>query len=166
MDANPNMAGSKLAEGGCACGAVRYRMLGPPLIVHCCHCSWCQRETGSAFVVNALIESDRVQLLAGSVELTDTPSASGAGQHIARCARCRIALWSHYAFAGIGERVKFVRVGTLDEPAQLPPDVHIFTSSKLPWLDLAGNAAVFPEYYRKKDVWSEASLARLQALLG
>ena len=96
----------------------------------------------------------------------DTPSASGAGQQIARCARCRIALWSHYAFAGIGEQVKFVRVGTLDEPAQLPPDVHIFTSSKLPWLELAGSAAVLPEYYRKKDVWSEASLARLQALLG
>jgi hypothetical protein len=141
-------------------------MLGPPLIVHCCHCSWCQRETGSAFVLNALIESDRVQLQAGSVELVDTPSASGAGQHIARCARCQTALWSHYAFAGIGEQVKFVRVGTLDEPAQLPPDVHIFTRSKLPWLDLPGSAAVFPEYYRKKDVWSEASLARLQALMG
>ena len=166
MNASPNMAGSQLAEGGCACGAVRYRMLGPPLIVHCCHCSWCQRETGSALVLNALIEGDRMQLLAGSVELIDTPSASGAGQQIARCARCQTALWSHYAFAGIGERVKFVRVGTLDEPAQLPPDVHIFTSSKLPWLDLAGSAAVFPQYYRKKDVWSEASLARLQALLG
>ena len=166
MDANPDMAGSQLAQGCYACGDVRYRMLGPPLIVHCCHCSWCQRETGSAFVLNALIESDRMQLLAGSVELIDTPSASGAGQQIARCARCQTALWSHYAFAGIGERVKFVRVGTLDEPAQLPPDVHIFTSSKLPWLNLAGSAAVFPEYYRKKDVWSEASLARLQALLG
>ena len=166
MDANPDMAGSQLAQGCCACGDVRYRMLGPPLIVHCCHCSWCQRETGTAFALNAIIESDRMQLLAGSVELIDTPSASGAGQQIARCARCQTALWSHYAFAGIGERVKFVRVGTLDEPAQLPPDVHIFTSSKLPWLDLAGSAAVFPQYYRKKDVWSEASLARLQALLG
>lgn len=159
-----DIAGSHSAEGGCGCDDVRYRMLGPPMIVHCCHCSWCQRETGSAFVLNALIETDRVQLMAGSVELVDTPSASGAGQQIARCGRCRTALWSHYAFAGIGERVKFVRVGTLDVPAQLPPDVHIFTSSKLPWLSLAGGAPALPEYYRKKDIWSEASLARLQAL--
>jgi hypothetical protein len=134
------------------------------MIVHCCHCSWCQRETGSAFALNALIEGDRVQLLAGSVEQVDTPSASGAGQKIARCTHCKTALWSHYAFAGIGEQVKFVRAGTLDKPARLPPDVHIFTSSKLPWLTLTGGAPVFPEYYRTKEVWSEDSLQRRQAL--
>tara|TARA_R110001592_G_scaffold363398_2_gene687942 strand:+ start:12241 stop:12765 length:525 start_codon:yes stop_codon:yes gene_type:complete len=151
-------------DGGCSCGDVRFRMLGPPMIVHCCHCSWCQRECGSGFVLNALIESDRVQLLAGAVEQVDTPSASGAGQKIVRCSRCSTALWSHYAFAGIGEQVKFVRVGTLDKPALLPPDVHIFTSTKLAWLTLAEGSQVFPEYYRAKDIWSADSLQRRQAL--
>jgi hypothetical protein len=160
-----NVPKSKSADGGCSCGDVRYRMLGPPMIVHCCHCNWCQRETGSGFALNALIESDRVRLLAGSIEQLDTPSASGAGQKIARCARCKTALWSHYAYAGIGEQVKFFRVGTLDKPAQLPPDVHIYTSSKLPWLTLAEGAPAFPEYYRAKDVWSEASLQRRKALV-
>jgi hypothetical protein len=160
-----NVSESQSAEGGCSCGDTRYRMLGPPMIVHCCHCSWCQRECGSGFVLNALIESDRVPLLTGSIELVDTPSASGAGQKIARCARCKTALWSHYAFAGIGEQVKFVRIGTLDTPALLPPDVHIFTSTKLPWITLTEGAPVFPEYYRAKEVWSEASLARRQVLV-
>lgn len=158
-------AGSKVSEGGCSCGGVRYRMCGAPMIVHCCHCSWCQRESGSGFVLNALIESDLVQLLAGTVEQVDTPSASGAGQRIARCARCRTALWSHYAFAGIGEYVTFVRVGTLDNPDHWPPDVHIFASSRLPWLVLGEGALVFPEYYRAKDVWSGPSLERRKVLV-
>src|SRR5262245_11050644 len=112
------------AEGGCDCRYVRYRMDSIPLFVHCCHCRWCQRETGASFALNAMIESDRVALLAGEVDLVDTPSESGRGQKIARCPRCRVALWSHYA--GAGPLVKFVRVGTLDNPDLLPPDIHIF----------------------------------------
>jgi hypothetical protein len=164
MSQNTTEAEAESAEGRCSCGDARYRMLGPPMIVHCCHCSWCQRECGSGFVLNALIESDRVQLLAGTVEQVDTPSASGSGQKIVRCSRCKTALWSHYAFGTIGEKVAFLRVGTLDRPALLPPDVHIFTSTKLPWLRLDDSAPVFPEYYRAKDIWPAASLARRQAL--
>ena len=108
------------AEGGCSCGAVRYRMESAPIFVHGCHCTWCQRETGASFALNAMIEADRVALLSGEPEVVLTPSASGAGQRIARCPSCRIALWSNYA--GSGETVRFVRVGTLDEPARLPPD--------------------------------------------
>jgi len=115
-------------DGGCACRQVRYRMTGEPLFVHCCHCSWCQRETGTAFALNAMIEADRLQLLEGEVCIVDTPSNSGKGQRIARCPRCSVALWSNYD--GAGEAVRFVRVGTLDDPAALAPDVHIFTSSK------------------------------------
>src|SRR5512134_549026 len=110
-------------DGGCTCRFVRYRMTIRPLFVHCCHCRWCQRETGASFALNALIESDRVQLLQGEVDVIDTPSNSGKGQKIARCPRCRVALWSHYA--GAGAAVRFVRVGTLDEPDRLPPDIHI-----------------------------------------
>lgn len=151
-------------EGGCSCSAVRYRMDGPPMIVHCCHCSWCQRETGSAFAVNALIEADRVQLLSGDVEEVLTPSASGAGQRICRCSRCKVAVWSRYAMPDIGDKVNFVRVGTLDRPVLLPPDVHIFTTSSLPWVSLDGDAPAFREYYRAAELWSPDSLRRRHVL--
>lgn len=149
-------------EGGCACGTVRYRLIDVPLFVHCCHCRWCQRETGSAFALNALIETDRVEILQGKAEIVDTPSNSGKGQKIARCPLCRVALWSHYA--GAGELLSFVRVGTLDEAQRFPPDVHIFTSSKLPWVILPADTPAFPEYYRRSEQWPEQSLERWSAL--
>jgi hypothetical protein len=117
-------------EGGCDCRRVRYRMLGLPLFVHCCHCRWCQRESGASFALNALVEADRVVHLAGEPDLVSTPSASGAGQRIARCPVGRIALWRNYA--GTGPLIRFVRIGRLDAPDRLPPDIHIFTASKQP----------------------------------
>jgi hypothetical protein len=151
-------------DGGCTCGAVRYRMTGGPLFVHCCHCRWCQRETGAAFALNAMIEADRVVLLAGKPEAVPTPSASGRGQMIARCPDCRVALWSTYA--GAGDAVRFVRVGTLDEPDRLPPDIHIYTASKQPWVMIPPGVPAVPEYYRARDHWSAVSLARRKALKG
>lgn len=149
-------------QGGCACGAVRYRMTSKPLFVHCCHCSWCQRETGSAFVLNAIIEADRVDLLEGDPEAVMTPSASGKGQKIVRCPECRVAVWSHYA--GIGDKVSFIRVGTLGEPGRLPLDIHIFTSTKLPWVEIPEGAPVYAEYYDWRKEWPEASQARRLAM--
>ena len=157
------MATTETFSGGCDCKAVRYSMLGTPLFVHCCHCRWCQRETGSAFVLNALIESDRVQLLSGEVDLVLTPSNSGKGQKIARCRQCRIALWSHYA--GGSDRFTFIRVGTLDNPDRFPPDIHIFTMSKQPWVILPDNVPVMPGYYDSKLYWPKESLERRAALL-
>ena len=149
--------------GGCTCRAVRYRMETRPLFVHCCHCRWCQRETGAAFGLNAMIETDRVTLLAGAPELVDTPSESGRGQKIARCPKCRVAVWSHYA--GAGPSVCFVRVGTLDQPDHLPPDIHIFTVSKQPWVVLPPGVPAVPEYYDRNQHWPKESLARREALL-
>ena len=149
-------------DGGCTCRAVRYRMSRRPLFVHCCHCTWCQRETGSAFVLNAMIESDAVTLLSSAPEAVTTPTASGAGQTIARCPTCKVAVWSHYA--GGGEAIRFVRVGTLDDPSRLPPDVHIFTSTRAPWLTLPADVPAVPEYYDRKTLWPAASLARLATL--
>ncbi len=120
--------------GGCDCRAIRYRLASEPMFVHCCHCRWCQRESGASFALNALIETDRITLLGQPPEMCLTPSASGLGQQIARCPTCRIAVWSHYA--GAGPVIAFVRVGTLDEPDRLPPDIHIFTSTRQPWLVL------------------------------
>lgn len=157
------MEESFVAEGGCTCRQVRYRMVSRPLFVHCCHCRWCQRETGSAFVLNAMIEADRVELLAGTPESVATPSNSGKGQKIARCPSCRIALWSNYA--GAGDRVRFVRVGTLDEPDRLPPEIHIFTESKQPWVLLPPETPAFAQYYDRERLWPPESLARRRALL-
>ena len=148
--------------GGCTCRNVRFEMLTVPLYVHCCHCKWCQRESGAAFALNAMIESDRVRLLEGEVEVVDTPSNSGRGQKIARCPRCHVALWSNYA--GAGEAVRFVRVGTLDSPDALPPDIHIFTASKQRWVSLPADANVVSEYYKASERWPAESLARRRAL--
>ena len=151
-------------EGGCTCRAVRYRMTDTPLFVHCCHCRWCQRETGASFALNAMIEADRVVLSSGAIEKIMTPSNSGKGQKIARCPTCRIALWSHYA--GAGDKVCFVRVGTLDDPDRFPPDIHIFTASKQPWVVIPAGAPAVPEYYDRNKYWPKASLERRRALLG
>ena len=150
--------------GGCDCRTVRYQMTTRPLFVHCCHCRWCQRETGAAFALNAMIESDRVVPLHGEPIAVNTPSSSGKGQKIARCPQCYIALWSNYA--GAGDAIRFVRVGTLDEPDRLPPDIHIFTASKQPWVVLPPDTPAVEEYYDRKQFWPEESLERRRILLG
>ena len=150
-------------DGGCTCRFVRYRLTTKPLFVHCCHCRWCQRETGSAFALNAMIEAERAQLLQGEVEVVDTPSNSGKGQRISRCPKCHVAVWSNYA--GAGDAIRFVRVGTLDEPDRLPPDVHIFTASKQPWVILPPTTPAFDGYYKAAELWPSDSLARRAALL-
>ena len=150
-------------DGGCDCRAVRYRMTSKPLIVHCCHCRWCQRESGASFALNAMIESDRLENLGAEPELVDTPSESGKGQLIARCPRCWVAVWSNYA--GAGPLLKFVRVGTLDNPDALPPDIHIFTASKQPWVVIPPGQPAVPEYYERDKYWPAASLERRKALL-
>ena len=153
---------TQVHEGGCTCRQVRYRMTSKPLFVHCCHCRWCQRETGSAFVLNAMIEADRVELLAGEPEAVMTPSASGKGQKIARCPRCRVAVWSNYS--GGGSAVRFVRVGTLDNPDAMPPDIHIFTMSKQPWVVLPEGTPAVAEFYDIKKMWPAESQERRQAM--
>ena len=150
-------------EGGCTCRTVRYQMISAPLFVHCCHCRWCQRETGASFALNALIEADRVIVLQGEPEVVATPSNSGEGQKIIRCPSCHIALWSNYA--GAGDALRFVRVGTLDDPDHLPPDIHIFTASKQPWVVLPQGTPAVAEYYDRDRYWPKESLERRRTLL-
>jgi hypothetical protein len=149
-------------EGGCACRHVRYRMESLPLIVHCCHCRWCQRETGAAFALNALIESERLTVLEGEPEKVNTPSQSGKGQQIVRCPHCKVAVWSHYA--GGGTLTSFVRVGTLDDPDRFPPDIHIYTESKQPWIALPEDVPATEAFYDIPSTWSAESLKRYKAL--
>lgn len=151
-------------DGGCTCRHVRYRLSSVPIFVHCCHCTWCQRETGSAFALNAMIETDRVELLEGEPETVHTPSLSGRGQNIVRCPSCRIAVWSHYS--GAGQKVAFVRVGTLDRPDACSPDIHIFTSTKQKWVVMPPDVAAVPEYYDRTVQWPAESLQRRAKLMG
>jgi hypothetical protein len=147
-------------QGGCACGAVRYRLTSDPLLVHCCHCLNCQRQTGSAFVINVLIEADRVEVLSGDPQPIDVPRERGK-QRIWRCPTCQIALFSKYT----SPKMRFVRAGTLDDPAAVEPDVHIFLRSKLPWVTLPESMPAFNVYYDTKKLWPAASLERLEALM-
>jgi hypothetical protein len=148
-------------EGGCSCGAVRYRLTSDPLFTHCCHCLSCQRQTGSAFVINLLIESDRVEVVAGTPQPVDVPRDDGSSQRIYRCPDCQIAVFSSYGHPGIS----FVRGGTLDEPSGFSPDVHIFTRSKLGWVALPESTPAFDVYYDSKKLWPAESLERLRAVM-
>jgi len=150
-------------EGGCACGTVRYRLGSPPMFVHCCHCRDCQRQTGSAFALNALIEADRVLLLSGNAEPIAVPTPSGKPHEIYRCSSCRVALWSIY---GGVQKLRFVRVGTLDDAAALKPDVHIYVRSKLPWVTLPENVPAFDSYCDSRKLWPAESLQRRRAIFG
>jgi hypothetical protein len=148
-------------EGGCTCGAVRYCLKMRPIFVHCCHCTWCQRETGSAFAVNAFIEASQVELLKGEPVKSTLPSLSGKGQVFWRCPDCGVTVWSNYG--GAGPNIHFVRVGTLDDSARLPPDIHIYTSTKLPWVVLPEGVPAVPAFYKPADYWPAESLTRFQA---
>ncbi len=151
------------ADGRCTCGLVRYRLNRAPMWVNCCHCTWCQRETGSAFVLNALIESDQLELLASEVEVINTPTASGRGdkgQMISRCPRCKVALWSNYSTAG--GAICYVRIGTLDEPWRFRPDAHIFTSAKLPWVTIPDGVLATESHYNRDEVWPKEAYKRFR----
>jgi hypothetical protein len=148
------------SEGGCACGEVRYRLASEPMFVHCCHCLNCQRQTGSAFVINLLIEADRIELLEGEPQPISVPRSGGKKQKIWRCPTCQTALYSQYT----SPKVRFVRAGTLDDPSAVAPDVHIFTRSKVPWVNLPDSVPAFDVYYETEKLWPAASLERLDVL--
>jgi hypothetical protein len=148
-------------EGGCSCGEVRYRLASEPLITHCCHCLNCQQQTGSAFVINLVIEEARFELLAGEPRAVDVPRDRGATQRIFRCPTCGVAVFSEYG----GPALRFVRGGTLDGGARVEPDVHIYTRSKIPWVTLPPSVPAFEEFYDLPEVWPPESLERLEAAM-
>ena len=152
---------SPTRDGGCTCGHVRYQVTSEPMIVHCCHCRGCQKNSGSSFALNALFESDRVKLISGQVEDVTVPTPSGTGQIITRCSKCKVAVWSNYNMGGLREHIRFIRVGTLDEPEQFPPDVHIYTCSKQPWVILPKKDRRVEMFYEFKETWSLESAERL-----
>ena len=148
-------------KGGCACGAVRFALLRDPLIVNACHCRDCQRLSGGAFVVNAWIERTEVDLRQGDLAVAELVGGSGAPHRVHRCAACGTQVWSRY---GESSDTLFVRVGTLDDPSALPPDAHIYTRSKQPWLQLPDDGTVHESSYSLRSVWTPEAIARLKAV--
>ena len=114
----------------------------------------CQRLSGSAFAINALVDAEKVRLLSGKPERVEMDTPSGEGQTILRCPQCKVAVWSHYHMGGIREGICFIRVGTLDDPDRMPPDVHIYTSTKQPWVTLPTGAHMVDAFYDFNSTWS------------
>jgi hypothetical protein len=148
-------------QGGCGCGAVRYRLKSGPMFTNCCHCADCQRQVGSAFVINAIIETDRIEVLSGRIAPTGLPTDSGRPHLVYRCTACGTTLWSDY---GDRKVMSFLRATTLDDRGAIQPDAHIFTRSKLPWVQLPAGVPAFEVYYDMKAQWSPEALARRTAL--
>jgi hypothetical protein len=149
--------------GQCACGQTRFRLVVGPMFTHCCHCSQCQRLTGSAFVLNAIIENDNIELLSGEVILTPGPSESGRAHDIYRCGNCMTAVWSDY---GGRSNYRFVRVGILDDPSAITPDAHIYTRSKLDWVIIPPDQRAFETEYILEQEWTPRQLERRARAIG
>lgn len=147
-------------DGGCACGTVRYRMQAPPLIVHCCHCHACQREVGSAFAVNILIEKTESPLLSGETEAFAVPTVSGNPHLYNRCMKCQSIVWHEYHPPG--PQIRFIPAGTLDPGHGIKPDIHIFTDSKQPWVPIPEGAKSVPQFYEYRETWRPESFERLR----
>ncbi|KAI0123575.1 glutathione-dependent formaldehyde-activating, GFA [Xylariales sp. AK1849] len=148
-------------DGGCACRQIRYTLPRRPIYVHACHCRYCQRETGSSFALNAMYEANLVTVTTPTEpEFIETPTQSGAPQTIARCPTCKVAVWGSYGAHG-GNLIRIIRVGTLDEPDLFPPEMHIYTSTKQPWVELKGDVPFVEEFYHKPDYWPKDRLERL-----
>lgn len=156
---------NEVLAGGCDCGQSRYQLTGRPMFVNCCHCRWCQRETGSAFALNAMYESHLFKLTNpdSSLETTTLPTQSGKPQRLYRCPSCKVVLYSLYG--DNGDYIRFVKVSTLENPDVLPPGAHIFTMSKQPWLNLEDGAPQFEEFYKRPGLWSKESLERIGAVV-
>lgn len=111
-------------------------------------------------MINILIETDRVELLAGDPQPVAVPRSGGKKQTIWRCPSCQVAVYSQYTTPN----VRFVRAGTLDDPSAVAPDVHIFTRSKVPWVALPDDVPAFDVYYDTDKLWPAGSLERIAAL--
>ena len=154
-------------EGGCDCGAVRYRLDAEPIVIKCCHCHACQRQTGSAFALNLVIETEAVTFSGARPEVIEMETASGHGQSNHRCPQCHVSLCSVMHMAG--DKARFMRAGTLDDTSGLAPDLHIFTAARQPWVVIPEDAEQFEAFYTGKDVvrvFGEDNALRWRKVLG
>lgn len=154
--------GTGMHEGGCGCGAVRYRAAGVPIFANNCHCRLCQQQTGSSSGVNAFFESERVELLSGTLVATRLKAGSGGDQIIQSCSACGTAVWSHYPL--LGEGASAIRVGTLDHPGAIRLDAVIYTASAMPWVAFPDDIPAFEGFYKAADLLPPERLERLRSV--
>ncbi|KAF2844681.1 hypothetical protein T440DRAFT_473197 [Plenodomus tracheiphilus IPT5] len=149
--------------GSCLCSTVRYRLLTSPLYCYACHCADCQKSTGSAFSLYLNIEVFNIRILSDTapIAIIREKKPGQLDRHV-ECPRCKAELWSNNM---LGDAIADVRVGTLDFPSLMEPDVHIFIDSKLDWVVLPEGAKTTPKDYELKDFWPKSSLKRLDMCL-
>jgi hypothetical protein len=128
------------AEGGCQCGAIRYRLTGEPEWLAVCHCTNCKRQSGGAFSMSLRMRAADVQLSSGEPKRWTLLSDDGSRAKICHfCATCGVRLWHEHPEAGAFH----VKPGTLDDTSQLVPRYEGWTIRKLPWLTISGLKASF-----------------------
>ncbi|MFT4560575.1 MAG: hypothetical protein ACI9BW_000309 [Gammaproteobacteria bacterium] len=150
-------------SGGCVCGQVRYELKDGPLFVHACHCSDCQRATGSAFVVNLGVASSDF-VIEGKTSTVTNPTPSGSGYDAHFCPNCATVLWSKYHFIDLP--ILALRGGTLDDPNLAPPTYHVHTRRKQSWVVLPNDTQIFDEWFEPAEVWSKEALTKIENMVG
>lgn len=142
------------------CNTVRYRLLTSPLFCHACHCLDCQRVSGSAFILSLEIELYNIKIISATLPaFTKHEPKPGVFEQFAECPKCRVRLW---ADSMVEEAVCDVRVGTLDFPSLMEPDLHIFVESKLDWVRLPDGARTMLKGGNVQQFWPKSSLKRLE----
>jgi hypothetical protein len=156
-------ADGETVAGGCVCGEVRIAVRGRPIVVHGCHCRFCQAASGSAFAVNLMLETAQVAVTAGRTQQISRQAELGAHtRHV--CPNCRTELFGHHPM--LGPDIAFVGAGVLDRPGGYAPDVHCFTRSKYDWVVLPAGVPAFEGNYDMAAVWSDEAKARVAKLRG
>tara|TARA_Y100001934_G_C12157277_1_gene680227 strand:+ start:280 stop:783 length:504 start_codon:yes stop_codon:yes gene_type:complete len=150
--------------GGCECGDTRYQFVGEPLFIHACHCTLCQRITGSAFQISMLMTKSQFSLSKGQPAVWHLKADSGNVRPVFFCERCGCQLYGDAP--GRGPEIMWIQSGTLDDTTWFSPRAHIWTSSMQSWLTLPVDVPAFDTNYDAVKVWPASSLARMQASPG
>lgn len=128
-------------EGGCQCGAVRYRLTAPPLSVYNCHCKDCQRFSGAAWTMSMPTRRAHVELMSGELRSYDNTSDSGRVIRMHSCRTCNTRLWNEPLSA---PDIFVVRAGTLDDLDWAVPVGNIWTDSRAAWAEIDPQQINFP----------------------
>lgn len=149
---------SFIKQGRCLCGEISYQIIDKPLFTHACHCTDCQKVTGSAFGLSMFILRQDFQMLSGTPTVAHPPQQYGVAA-IYACGDCGCAIYRTHSYL---DKFVFPFPGTFDDTTWVKPQAHIYTRSKQPWVQLADDEPAFEKQYKRDDVWPEASLKRLK----
>ena len=148
-------------HGGCFCGSTRYRLETAPLFCYACHCTDCNKQTGSVYACFTSIENDHITSIGAlPPKITTAIRSGGIIRHMASCGKCGTRLWASGDTTPV---TADIATGTLDLPELMEPDLHSYIESKISWAILPESAKTCrgPFDYRKH--WPKSSLKRLEA---